>query len=395
MNAPPIPEQGLAEVLSRWVGRGSLWDVLDIPPELGAENGWSSRDLEARAHRVLLEKISEPLLRWPTRLNTWLDLLPAARTHATMTDTVPFAGVSWPKTFIRFGWPPAGFVGRQAQRDADTLLVTSLRWTLQRVLYARETAARLYPDIDVPARLQLDVARALLDSDLLAAATPSAPARQELIAIRREGAPWGAVAEVAEEFLLLDTSLDAFVGRLLIPDDEIRWRLFHLGVLGVTLQGLVAEGCKITSLRPLSAASNGPAYAVEDPAGRRWELWFEASGLWRDRGTRSPYQEATAGISGIDRSLGADIVLIHEDKCALVIECKYSGSREFVARAGYYQAMTYAAELRSRLSERVVSVGVGPEGVVSVPTFVETVAGTVGLSPPGGIPRAIVMAMTL
>jgi nitroimidazol reductase NimA-like FMN-containing flavoprotein (pyridoxamine 5'-phosphate oxidase superfamily) len=87
----------------------------------------------------------------------------------------------------------------------------------------------------------------------------------------------------------------------------------------------------------------------------------------------------------MDRALGADIVLIKPGRSALILECKYSNRFETVARDGYYQAMTYATETRSRLCEKVVSVVIGPEDVVERPSFTEVVAGTVGTSPPSGI----------
>jgi hypothetical protein len=82
-------------------------------------------------------------------------------------------------------------------------------------------------------------------------------------------------------------------------------------------------------------------------------------------------------------------LLISADRSALVIECKYSEFREVVARNGYYQATTYANELRSRLVKEVTSMAIGPEGVVRVPSFTETLVGSVGTAPPSAI-RGIV-----
>ena len=90
-------------------------------------------------------------------------------------------------------------------------------------------------------------------------------------------------AQLAEDLL-------TFARQHLLPDDDIRWRLFHLGVLGKLLKVLRSRGASITSLRPLSgAASSGPAYLVELD-GRCWDLWFEAAAIWDYYGQPSPYQ---------------------------------------------------------------------------------------------------------
>lgn len=396
---PPIPEQGLFEVLSKWTGRGAIWDVLAAPFDMEETVEWSAADLRYRAHRVLFERLLPALARWPDRHRRWMDLLPAARTHGNVVYDVPFSGVSWPATRIAHGWPPSAFVGREAQRGADMSLVTALRWTLENLQLVRADATRAYPGIDQPAVMQLEAAATLLKSEPLASASPLQPRRQELVALRREGAPWGAVAEVAEELRSVEASLQHLGACLLLPDDGIRWRLFHLAVLGVTLDGLRAAGCSIRSIRPLTAGDEGPSFELLDPIGRRWELWFEASGIWSSRGVRAPYAEATRGLSGNARALGADLLLISADRSALVIECKYSEFREVVARNGYYQATTYANELRSRLVKEVTSVAIGPEGVVRVPSFAETLVGMVGTAPPSAVPEIVetflARAMTL
>lgn len=382
-------------MLSKWVGRGNLWDTLQLAPEEVGNEEWSISDLEARAHRVLLEKVRDPLMHWPSRLSGWLDLLPAARTHSTTTQPVPFSGVSWTTSLIRHGWTPSAFAGRETKRSADMLLVTALRWTAETLLRVRCDAVRLFPDADAGCIDQLNAIQNLLGSDLMERAASIAPGRQELVAMRREGAPWGAVADVAEQLLVLNGPVEALTTQLLLPDDEIRWRLFHLAVLGTLLTTLRKSGCKITSLRPLSAKSDGPAFEVLDPHGTTWELWFEASGIWRRRSKRAPYREATAGIPGIERTLAADVLLIAGEDSALIFECKYSNSREFVGRAGYYQAVTYAAEAKSRLVDRVTSVAVGPEGIVVQPSLVETIVGRVGVTPPSGVGEIVSSVMAL
>ena len=121
------------------------------------------------------------------------------------------------------------------------------------------------------------------------------------------------------------------------------------------LVSLREAGCTINSLRPLSPDSCGPAYKIADPYGRGWDLWFKASGVWHYSEALSPYVEATLGLPGASRALGADLLLICTGAHALIVECKYSAFQEVVARDGYYQAMTYATEIRSRLATDVTS----------------------------------------
>jgi hypothetical protein len=78
-------------------------------------------------------------------------------------------------------------------------------------------------------------------------------------------------------------------------------------------------------------------------------------------------------------------MLICGDVRALIFECKYSNDPEVVARGGYYQAMTYATEIRSRLAEKVTSFAIGPEGIVRFASFTATPIGIVGTSPPSGL----------
>jgi hypothetical protein len=387
--APPIPESGLAEVLGTWAGRGYIWDALAVPQDVQNERSWNRKDLLCRAHRILLERLAPNLALWPTRLSNWIDLLPAARTHARAIQPMPFSGVNWVATRSRFGWPPNAFLGRETERGADMLLVTSLRWTLEQLATVRSNAVRAYPDVDLRIRPQLDAAFALLDNDPVLSAIGVMPGRPELMALIREGSPWGSIAAVAEEFRSIESSVTELAWRMLLPDDGIRWRLFHLGVLGVLLSSLRNVGCTIRSLRPFGSGNRGPAYRIEDSSGRTWDLWFEASEIWSYEEASSPYVEATRAIPGAGRPIGADLLLICPGASALILECKYSADPTVVARDGYYQASTYAAEVRSCLAKMVTSVVVGPEGVILSPSFTQTVAGEIGTLPPSGLQELV------
>lgn len=385
----PIPQDGLQEVLSHWVGRGTIWNVLAVSKADEGDRQWNARDLRARANRILFEKIKPHLSQWPTRTSDWVELLPALKQQDRVTRTTPFSGVSWKSTLERFGWPPRAFVGRESTRVADMLLVTAMRWALLQLMDVHRDAVRLFPDIDVDVRRQVTAARQLLDRDPVESAEPIMPQRPELLAIRREGAPWGAVATVMDCFRDLDHSLDSLVSQLLLPDDEIRWRLFHLAVLGQLLIALRRENCQVKSVRSLGGSSKGPSYAVIDRDGWHWDLWFEASGIWTHFGVASPYAQATRQIGAVKRPLGADLLLVRRGYRALIMECKYSGNEDVVGRNGYLQATTYAAEMRSLLAPDVVSLTVGPEGVMRGLSLVNSVAGTIGSMPPSMIQQVV------
>jgi hypothetical protein len=77
------------------------------------------------------------------------------------------------------------------------------------------------------------------------------------------------------------------------------------------------------------------------------------------------------------------------DRRALILECKYSWNQDTVARDGYYQAMAYGAEARSRLAEIVVAAAVGPESVVSASSFTNLSIGRVGTVAPSMLPSLV------
>lgn len=389
MSAPPIPEEGLAEVLGRWIGRGGLYDGLAAARDEADDREWTALHLRARAERILFEQIIDSVRELPLRMATWLDAIPAVRSQHGFTSDAPVAGTDWVATRIRHGWVPETFIGRRAARSTDMLLASALKWTLSQLMLVRRGARQSYPDVDLPVREQLDVAERLLAMAPLSAADAIRPSRQDLTAIFRAGRPWGLIARIAEALMILDQAPDRLIAALLMPDDEIRWRLFHLGVLGVMLQALRARGCSIVSMRPISASSAGPAFRITDRSGKIWFLWFEASGIWSQAGKRPPYAEATAGLALKDRAIGADLLLISKDGEALVIECKYSFNPEFVARAGYYQAIGYATELKSRLCHHVVAIAVGPDGVVQRPSMTELQVGRIGTCAPSHLAACI------
>ncbi|WP_242334576.1 hypothetical protein [Anaeromyxobacter sp. SG66] len=315
----------------------------------------------------------------------WIDALPAESRRERREDLAPFSGVSWSETRKAGGWPPTRFIGRARERLADTLLVTTLRWTIEKLVEARRDAVSAWPDADGRVRKQLEIAEVLLEQDPLRSASPIRPRRPDIVALRHEGRPWHLVAPVADELRAVEESPVEFATRLIAPDEELRWRLFHLAVLGSVLVSLKACGSEVTWLRPLSGGSSGPAYSVLAKDGRVWDLWFEAGGMWSSYGAPSPYAAAAAGVPGAGGPLGADVALVRPGEDAVLFECKYSWSPQVVARAGYEQALAYLAEAKTGLVKRARAVVVGPEGVVEHPSTTNTFAGTITIARPNDL----------
>jgi hypothetical protein len=301
----------------------------------------------------------------------------------------PASGVDWVSTRITHGWPPPTFEIRGRHRTPHTLLLSTLRWTFERLSEVRADTQRIEPSVVSVVQSQLNAALTLLEEEPLLSATPDRPSFEDLRAVAREGRPWNMVATVATELVSVETSPEVWATRLLEPDPDLRPTLFHLGVLGSLLRATVALGGRVMSLTPLTGAARRPNYLIEDPSGDRWELWYEAGGLWSRYGHESPYVAATAGLGENAAPLKPDLLLVRPDEAALVLECKYSDRIGTVGRAGVTQAMAYGLELRSRVVPRVESYVVAPEGVVEVPTQVTTTMGELGVIAPGHLEDAL------
>jgi hypothetical protein len=385
----PIPQEGLDEVLSAWSGRGQLLDALASVADDEGNRAWSAADVRRRAHRVLLAALVPLLEHWPQGASTWLDALPAESVRATHVAPAPAAGVSWPATRRLGSWPPGAFIIRTRHRVADTLLVSVMRWTLEVLAQVRRDATAVEPSVDAQVRRQLDVALALLDAEPILSASPLVPDRHDLTSVRREGRPWSAVAGVCELLVDLDTSLPLWAARMVAPDPDLRWRLFHLGVFGLLLRRLTDRGALCISLRPLSASAPAPAYEVLGQSGDRWHLWFEAGGLWSYYDRESPYLAATAGLAAVTQPLEPDVILIAPGRGAFIIECKYSSGASTVGRVGVPQAMAYLVESRTALAPVVHGYVVSPTGTAAARTTVETHPGRIGVMTPEAVGEAL------
>jgi len=393
VKPPPIPSEGLGEVLRAWTGRGQLLKALALVQDEGLERQWARRDIERRANRVLYEEILPLLNRWPKSAREWLDVIPAESLKQRMLTTSP-ASASWTET-RRLGWPPRVYVSKSRRRIADTMLISLLKWTVEAVVRLREDATVVDPNLMSHHKVQVDQAASVLTVDPIVFAQAEVPTRVDLVAAASEGRPWPAVVAVARRLKELDDErLEVLAERLLKAD--LDWRLFHLGVLGLVLAALREAKLKVMSLRPLAGAAAGPAYRVTTGEGIDWDLWFEGAGAWKHYGVDPPYRVAVSGLSGTSGSLGPDLLLILKGVAALIVECKYprDWSSEYVGRQGYSQVAAYAVDTRAVLAPVVEAVVVGPEGVVSAASHSDTLVGRLGVAPPSGLGEKVLGFMS-
>jgi hypothetical protein len=158
------------------------------------------------------------------------------------------------------------------------------------------------------------------------------------------------------------------------------------------LEAARSSDCSVRGLRPLGVGS-GPAYAVADARGRRWDLWFEGAGMWAHYGKPSPYVAATSMLPSASQPIGADLVLIRPGEHALVIECKYSPDAGYVTRNGYEQALAYQAEALAGLARTASAAVVGPDGVLPAAGEASTPLGPVTIMPAAALPGAVADAL--
>ena len=388
-SPPALPEVGLEEIFAHWSGPGDLWAALAIVDDGGYARHWTDREIESRAHRVLLQHLESSLQQWPLRTDTWLERLPAVSVIERFDSPYVQSGVSWTRTMRRYSWPPSRFLGRQRNRAVDLLLVTTTRWALERLAKIYTSATNLFSSAGEGVARQLGAALALLDLEPIAGAEAIKPTLVDLRSMRAEGTPWSYVADVCDELRQVESSLMALSRRAIYPQPQLRGRLFHLAVLGLFLRSVRGLGHAITSRRPLGAPSVGPAYSFEYPANRQAHLWFEAAGAWKFYGHDSPYVEATQGVEGAGSPIGADLMLLLPYRKVLLVECKYSRNPQTVARGGYEQAVAYAAETWNRLAPEVVSIVVGPDEVVVSSHRTTLSVGTIVITSPSGIDTVV------
>ena len=360
-----VPEEGLAEVLRGWSSRGNLYTALAaVAADDWSEIRWTADDIRRRAHRIWFAELAPLLESWPTSPSEWLERLPAESHRSRRTASAPVAGVDWTATRLR-GWPPDQFVIRDRSRIADQVMLRTLRWVIDRLDRIRRDAIRVECSVRDLARQQIEAALSLSQMAPLNHAVALRPSRAELNALRRSGFPWTTLVPVAEA-LRRDQYPDLMdlARRHIMPDEDLRWRLFHLAVFGIVLKALRTTGAALTSLRPLSASLRpGPHYEVRTSEGEVWDLWFEANAMWAYYGHKSAYSELAVAFARAPAVLGADIALIRPGVMAYLFECKY-GDSHYVGRDGYHQINTYLSEATNTLVPCAVGYLVGPDEIV-------------------------------
>jgi hypothetical protein len=383
---PPIPMDGLDHVLRTWIGRGRLLPVLDaISTDADIERRWDARDTQRRADLVLFNEVAPIIKGWPSTPQGWRDLVPAQSAAVRSVARVPTAATSWADSMRRFGWPPNGFVVRERHRSADEILTTVLAWTLRRLIAVVYSAALCDPACMDPLARQISAIESVISTEPLIAVDDIEPETSEIRAVRREGAIWSTVADVAMT-LLASKDPAVLARKLLEPVPELRPKFFQLAILGLVLLQLQRQQAKIVSLRPIGGGSGAEQYHVFEAGNDLpWHLWFEAAGIWSRYGVDSPYRNLASVFSGRTRPLSADILLIKPGARALILECKYSSAPEYVGRVGLPQAAFYANELLGRLCPVVEAYVVAPQGLTSGTHFEKLATGLLGICGPGDL----------
>lgn len=354
-----FPEDGLVELFRSWSGKGQLYAGLAaVLSEDDFE--WTEKDVERRAHLILFEQCRPFIEQLPENLQDWLNVLPVVTQAETVRSRSPRGAINWPNT-RRQGWPPTEFSGRVRRRGVDDELLSTLRWTVERLIAVHLHAKEMRPTIGKKVQGQLSTLVDLAARAELQGVEAEAPDLLMVEGIRRAGPLWRVVGDLSDLLRQEETTdLARLAAELLTPDDDLRWRLFHLCVLGTMLGVLRDRGCRPISRRPLAGRSHGPAFRVEVPRAAPWDLWFEAAEIWSSTGNTEPYVEATRGLVQRGYVRGADLFLVdHAKRRGVVIECKYTDRGEYL-RSGYDQALAYLVEAKTLLIDEGEAFVVAP-----------------------------------
>lgn len=363
LTALALPRRGLDELLRGWTSDGQVFEALGAVAGDHTEVAWSAADARRRAHRVLLDRLGPDVARLPKTAASWREHLPVTVTSERVVSARPVRPMDWARTARRFGWPPTDFVGNPRSRVRDETTLQVLAWTARRLAQVRDDAATSAPRLAAGVADEVGAFVQVVEEDL-AGLVADRPDRLDVRALATSGAPWSALAVVADRLMAAESDLEFLTFQIIEPAPELEWRLFHLSVFGEVLAALRGLGARVRWAAPLSASStSGPQFEVRLGADR-WDLWFEASSAPRHYGLVSPYVQATAGVLGNQQSIGADVLLCRRGARALALECKWSSNRPYVGRDGYHQASSYLAEARAGLAANAWSYTVGPAEVV-------------------------------
>ncbi|MFJ6294643.1 hypothetical protein ACIQJX_14925 [Streptomyces griseoviridis] len=361
-----IPEEGLEEVLRGWSSKAELYSALAEVKDDWAEVKWTTHDVRQRAHRVVFAELIECLKVWPTNTAEWLNALPAGSNRSQRISSNPDPGTDWVRSAIRRGWPADEFVVNERSKIPDQVMASTLSWAVDEIIRIRASALKVEKSLKNEVKQQIKALSSVKKLPPLNSSTGVRPTRQEIKALRREGAPWTHLAQVAELLVEVESSnLMNFARKHLLPDPAVRWRLFHLGSLGVLLKCLHEAEWELASWRPLSGTTmGGPNYTAHAPDGGKWDIWFEASKIWEYYQVNSPYMGLMQGVfESSAEPVGADLAIIQPGVAAYLFECKFGDAAE-VRRKGYHQITTYVAEALGELVPRAEGFVIGPDDVV-------------------------------
>ena len=366
---------GLSRVLSDWSGTGELYKAIAAASDVSIDRSWAPQEIERRAMRIVLLECAPLLSRWPKSRREWDRFLPALTVRRRSWSSSPSGRVDWAKTRRR-GWPPQSFAVRQRSRSSDQLALSVLAWTIERLsTMLREADSLPSSQIQDFAQIPSDLrATAMAASPLLAelAATDGTPpSYDDLTALRGEGWPWNAVADVGEVFRRLDREGALAIARRLIGPTGFPEVLFQLGIVGEVILACERAGANIESLRPIGLMTDGPIYRIAFPTQPAWDLWCEAGRCWEIYEVEDHLKDLAGNLRFNDgaryrsRHIRPDVLLARKGGQALVLECKFpteSWNPGYVAR-GVYQAHFYGQQLSPAFSS-VICLAVGPDELV-------------------------------
>lgn len=360
--ADSIPHAGVREVLRGWSGEGSLYESLAsvVSPD---PLDWSPSDIRRRAHRVLLEIVEPMTADWPNTSAEWQDFLPSSSVGEQQISRVPAGAVNWRETRRAGQWPPHQYVLRTRQRVMDETAVGTLLWLSENLQDVVDDVQTLSPTAAATAQERLDTLATALspwhETD------PLLPDRVMLRSLKTSGHPWVSVGDVAE--LVVRSKLDPeFIAfEMIVPADDLGWRLFHLATYGMVIRALQQHRFVVTWRRPISGKRPGAQIEAIGPTGTRFDLWFEAAAARSFYGLpKSAFHDAVQHIVGAGGQIGVDIMLIDQGERALLIECKLSSDPSYVGRYGFHQAASYALDAMDGLASEVWSFVAGPSSIV-------------------------------
>lgn len=370
--------------------------------QVEVDHAWNLADVRRRASRVLWSLLLDNVVRLPDRVQDWLAALPAVSVASVVATSRPAQPVNWLATVrLNQGWPPprgidkAQFVGRRRDRVADDVMVSTLRWAAARLIELQDQARMMLPEVT---RQAVGQAQALRDvREVIGPGTEFPPSVWELAALDASGEPWNRLADVARHLLALENDLYAFALHVIWPDESLRGRLFQLAVYGELLGALRAANYVIEARAPLGGSAKQPNHVAVSWAGDDVELWFEASGAWDHYGgSRTAYKTASAGVGG-QASLSPDCLAVRVDtagdaQAILILECKDSADKTYVARNGYLQALAYGTEFAVAARSNTFSYTIGPGSVVAFTSQASIFGASTGLRLQVGVAPASKLA---